>query len=94
MFVSAGQALSRVNPLPQVHHKAQDLWGPVGAGSPAKGPDLLTCNPLYGKSISWKKQRFIPSCAKSGISRDDGAGNLAYPQSSQHLAEHKKEITK
>ncbi|PLP86735.1 hypothetical protein CXG50_10125 [Pseudomonas plecoglossicida] len=63
---------------------------PVGAGEPAKGPDLPTCNSLYGKSIPWKKQRFIPSCAKSGISRDDGAGNLAYPQCSQHLAKTKR----
>ncbi|MEX5322035.1 hypothetical protein WCE04_22210, partial [Pseudomonas shirazica] len=62
----------------------------VGAGLPAKRPDLPTCNSLYGKSIPWKKQRFIPSCAKSGISRDDGAGNLAYPQCSQHLAKTKR----
>ncbi|WP_218584501.1 hypothetical protein, partial [Pseudomonas sp. CM25] len=57
-----------------------DVTAPVGAGSPAKGPDLPACNPLYGKSVPWKKQRFIPSCAKSGISGDDGAENLAYPQ--------------
>jgi len=48
--------------------------------------NLSLCNPLYGKSVPWKKQRFIPSCAKSGISRDDGLSILAYPQSSQNLA--------
>jgi hypothetical protein len=57
---------------------------------PAKGPNLPACNPLYGKSEAWKKQRFIPSCAKSGISRDDGVGIVAYPQSSRHLAQIKK----
>ncbi|MCX9138838.1 hypothetical protein OO257_20225, partial [Pseudomonas sp. DCB_PUT] len=67
---------------------------PVGAGAPAKGPGLPTCDPLYGKSAPWKKQRFIPSCAKSGISRDDVASILAYPQSSQHLTQIKKGITK
>ncbi|MEN5143787.1 hypothetical protein ABE451_23895, partial [Pseudomonas juntendi] len=67
---------------------------PVGAGVPAKGPGLPTCDPLYGKSVPWKKQRFIPSCAKSGISGDDGAGNLAYPQSSKHLAKIQKGIIK
>ncbi|MDH2188212.1 hypothetical protein N5K35_31580, partial [Pseudomonas sp. GD03651] len=61
---------------------------------PAKGPGLPTCDPLYGKSVPWKKQRFIPSCAKSGISRDDGVSILAYPQSRQHLAQIKKGITK
>jgi hypothetical protein len=48
--------------------------------SPAKGADLTLCNSLYGKSTPWKKQRFIPSCAKYGISRDDGGQVLAYPQ--------------
>jgi hypothetical protein len=52
--------------------------------------NLSLCDPLYGKSVPWKKQRFIPSCAKSGISRDDGGSILAYPQSSQNLAQIKK----
>jgi hypothetical protein len=46
------------------------------------------------QSASWKKQRFIPSCAKSGISRDDVASILAYPQSSQNPERLKIDITK
>jgi hypothetical protein len=70
------------------------VWAISFFARPAKKPGLPTCNPLYGKSDPWKKQRFIPSCAKSGISRDDGVGIVAYPQSSQHLAKSKKGITK
>jgi len=56
--------------------------------------NLSLCDPLYGKSVPWKKQRFIPSCAKSGISRDDGGNILAYPQSSHNPAQIKTGITK
>jgi hypothetical protein len=61
---------------------------------PAKGPGVPACNPLYGKSASWKKLRFIPSCAMSGTPCGDGAGNLAYPQSNHALITNKMEITK
>ncbi|WP_167271663.1 hypothetical protein [Pantoea sp. Tr-811] len=72
----------------------QGLWIPCGSGLARERAGPAICNPLYGKSAPWKKQRFIPRCTKPGISRDDAGSILAYPQSSHRLTNALKSITK